>query len=185
MIKKYNLGDEFGYDLAPPFTEEEVTDYERDYDITLHPKFRNYIINISRETIASYPFIITLDQPYHSYIFGDTFDKNNYITFNDYCSTCYWYCRRKRKHPGDATCIPLYDDDGNISPGFISVYFIKTQCCEDTYICVGDNFHGFKCGRGGGDEYFYVENDSEDSRTYDYDGQYNMYEKSEKYKPNC
>lgn len=67
------LGEIIEFTLAPPFTEVEVLDYELKYDFKFPKVIRDYIVNISRETIGRYPYIIEFYEPAMSYL-----DKDGY-----------------------------------------------------------------------------------------------------------
>lgn len=56
-------GEKYGYTLAEPFTEFEVSMFELQNDVSLDPNFRIYLTKISKEVfIGSYPSIIQLPQ---------------------------------------------------------------------------------------------------------------------------
>lgn len=58
-----NWGEEYGYALAPPYKEFEIEEYEKKYNVKIPSNLRNYLVNISRETLGHYPYIVDLDEP--------------------------------------------------------------------------------------------------------------------------
>ena len=58
--------------LADPYTEEEILNFENENDLKIPNELRTYLINISRESIALYPYIIKLD------VFDVFLEKNGY-----------------------------------------------------------------------------------------------------------
>lgn len=65
-------GERYGYDLAEPYSELIIQTYEEKYNIQIPEELRKYLVEISRETMGSYPYIITLDDPEREYLFGNT-----------------------------------------------------------------------------------------------------------------
>ena len=58
--RKYN-GENYGYTLAKPYTEEEINTFEEKYDIKLDPNLKLYLLKVSKELfVASYPSVFDL-----------------------------------------------------------------------------------------------------------------------------
>ena len=141
-------GEIYGYDLAEPYSEMEIHVYEQKYNIKLPLELRNYLINISRETIGYYPYIVQLSKPKCEYVYG-----NNTI-LNMRCS-CNGYC--------DGNCILMVDKCPKelIENGFHPIYILKTHtngCSDDTFICLNEsdkNIYGQSCSYDG-DGNFYI-----------------------------
>jgi hypothetical protein len=120
-----NWGEIYGYDLPPPYSKQEILDYENKYDLEL-PKFiKKYLTTISRENMfGRYPFIIKLDEPYEFYeLLGDSYEPPAYIK--------------------------------SINESLKGSYFIQYNergCSDSDYLCVKGPFYGrFGSYRFGGD----------------------------------
>mgnify|MGYP001561723230 CR=1 FL=1 len=80
--RNQKYGDKYGFTLASPFEESEVSDFELKYDVEIPKGFRDYLTTISRETIDCYPYTIRLDMDneddndngYEHYLDEDGFD---------------------------------------------------------------------------------------------------------------
>jgi hypothetical protein len=129
-------------DLEPPYTEEEIKTYEEKYNIKLPQDFRNYLVNISRETIGSYPYIVTLDKPSCEYIYNNGFNASRSFYYHAEC---------------------MFDEDKELSKEELeklnasAIYYIQTHsngCSDDTYIIVGETCYGRECCyMNGGDSF--------------------------------
>lgn len=139
----FNLKDEFGTDLAIPYTEKEIKEYEEKYDIQIPKLLRDYLINISRETIGYYPFIIELVEPDVIYV-NDKSNNNKY--YSDFYNS-----------GNDKLQEELLKKE------YEQIYYIKTHtngCTDDYYLCVKGKYYGLCCvflyGRYGKDV-FHIE----------------------------
>lgn len=146
-----NWGEKYGYTLAEPYNLIEIQNYEKKYNITIPPDLRNYLLNISRETIGAYPYIVELDEPECHYFFS-----NNTIT-NSNCA-----CTRIYNCIDPTNCIQIGDKthDELITLGFNPVYVIKTHengCTNDHFISVGQHFYGKKCNYIDGGDGFSID----------------------------
>ncbi len=56
-------GEICGYTLEPPMKLEKIENYEHTFNLQLPKDFRNYLLNISSETIGCYPYKVTLYEP--------------------------------------------------------------------------------------------------------------------------
>ncbi len=152
-------GDTYGWEtLKNPYSEEEILNYELKYNIKIPINLRNYLINISRETIGSYPYTITLDEPMVYYFYMDSL-SNSYDCSQD---TGGRYCDHTKG------CISMNDKETSeqlpekelINRGFNPIYYIKTHengCSEDDFLCVKGKYFGKTCNTPDGGSYFAVD----------------------------
>ncbi len=84
-------------ELIEPYSEEEIQEYESKYKIKLPPNFRNYLINISRETIGSYIWTVELNKPYEMDFRGESV---HFIKTHENGCTCDYYICIKGKYYG-------------------------------------------------------------------------------------
>jgi hypothetical protein len=121
-------GEKYGYTLEPPMKLETLEKYENTYNLKIPEKFRDYLLNISSETIGYYPYKLKLnDEPMLIFI-----HETRGISADD-------------EHAYDE----IKTDVKKLHElGYYENYFIKTHengCTDDDFLCV----KGPKYGRKG------------------------------------
>jgi hypothetical protein len=114
--------------LKPPYEEQEVLEYEEKHDIRFPEDFRNYLINISRETIGGYPQTFSLNLTYgpeKTFIYKDETDDDKYYDWikTQECS----------------------EDEHAIKNGFHPILYeriIINGCTGDFFLCVKGKYYG-------------------------------------------
>ena len=143
--KEGKYGEKYGFTLEDPMKLETIEKYEHTYNLQLPKRLRNYLLNISSETIGVYSYKIELDEPELIFIHK----------IKDHCPDL------SRHHDLE------YDNLSDIKKlhelGYYENYFIKTYvngCTDDDFLCI----KGPKYGRGGsyraGGDYFRLDDES-------------------------
>ncbi len=133
--------EQYGNTLAPPYTKEEVEEYEKDCGVRIPSDLRKYLINISRETIGSYPDIITLHEPIIEYFYKD--EDSTYPNFKPEVE--------KQIYDDEGYCLPF---EKMVELGYHRVKLLFTHqngCTDDDFICIKGKFYGdeFRYGPNG------------------------------------
>lgn len=123
---------------------EEIEKYEHKFNLQLPKDFRNYLLNISSETIGYYPYIISLYSPTLLFIH----ETENCCPDNSDIFPDKLFCE---VNLDEETVKKLHD------LGYYENYFIKTHshgCTEDSYLCVKGPKYGKQGSYQGGGDYF-------------------------------
>ncbi len=145
-----------GYTLTEPYTIQEIQDYENKYNVKIPNEYKNYLLNIPKEFVGSYPYIINLlQEPLTLYFYKD----NDAASFMDCCLFKHW--NDECEDNCDETLVSeKYTPEQITEKGFNINYFLQVEqngCTENVFVCVKGNFfgkRGFSCAGG---DYFQVE----------------------------
>jgi hypothetical protein len=131
ITKKINYGKDKNIIVGPgpilldSLPIEIVDEYENKYNLTLPEDFRNYILNVSRETIGYYTYEIKLGE----------FKKPWKVWLED---DKLYNCEFGARYKDDAST-EKYTKDEMRDRGYSENYFIKVfenGCTDDDFLCV-------------------------------------------------
>jgi hypothetical protein len=149
-------GDFYGYKLFEVYSEEEVVEFEKYYDVILPETLRKYLINVSRELfIDSTPYVMDLDLDMEFfYLDKNGSDKNMPIELhNPYYNSINYYSDEdlyKYLLELEAVAKPLgYSLNYCLCIG--NNEDIQTGKCNQIYLCIKGPFCGqyINCEVGG------------------------------------
>lgn len=142
-------GEKYGYTLEPPMQLETIEKYEKTYDLQIPSQFRNYLLNISSETIGGYPYKVILHEPISFFIHeSKNYDVDGGIIFGGLDD----------KYRNDIKKLNEL--------GYYENYFIYTHengCTDDDLLCVKGPKYGRYGGACDGGDYFSCEYGGTDS----------------------
>lgn len=144
-------GERYGYTLEPPMKLEEVENYEHTFNLQLPKDFRNYLLNISSETMGVYPYKVDLLHEPVMYFIHES--KN----------VCPYYDNECNFDDGKFNEEENLDDD-DIKKlhelGFYKNYFIRTHsngCTDDDFLCIKGPKYGKAGSHKSGADYFSID----------------------------
>jgi len=128
-----NNGETYGYTLAKPYTEEEISTFEEKYDIKLDHNLKLYLLKVSRELfVAYYPNV------FHLFVEGSCFiPEDKSLWYADECHI--------HGHYTDCTCEDNFSgmEDGMCEIGekgcsFSDLIVVKGNNCGKIWNSDGD-----------------------------------------------